>query len=315
MKRILVPLDGSACAEQVLASVQCLAPLLDAGVHLLRVVPDEEIGPILPESVVALAGSDGPVTVARDRQHEHERLRSEQAESYLAAQAGRFRQHGIAVTLEVQSGHPASAIIQAASQPEVALIAMGTHGWGGIQRWTLGSVANKVAHATSVPILLVRSNSQHALEALRLQQILVPLDGSAAAAIALPVATQLAQRADAALTLLRVVTPTLEIFSHPRPGSAQPSYHAMLTALCDQAQAGLAATSAMLQGQGVRAAPVVATGHPAETIVDEAQRRHVDLIVMATHGTTGVRRWALGSVADTTLHSSTAPLLLVHVGL
>ena len=58
--------------------------------------------------------------------------------------------------------------------------------------------------------------------------------------------------------------------------------------------------------------PVVTAGDPAQAIVDTAANEHADLIVMATHGYTGVRRWALGSVADKVLHASATPLLLVR---
>ena len=58
--------------------------------------------------------------------------------------------------------------------------------------------------------------------------------------------------------------------------------------------------------------PIVVSGEPAEAIVDTATNEHADLIVMATHGYTGVRRWALGSVADKVLHASATPLLLVR---
>jgi nucleotide-binding universal stress UspA family protein len=56
----------------------------------------------------------------------------------------------------------------------------------------------------------------------------------------------------------------------------------------------------------------VANGHPAEVIVDEAARHAASLIVMATHGRGGLRRWALGSVADKVLHTTTTPLVLVR---
>ena len=56
----------------------------------------------------------------------------------------------------------------------------------------------------------------------------------------------------------------------------------------------------------------VVSGEPAQEIVDTAANEHADLIVMATHGYTGVRRWVLGSVADKVLHVSTTPLLLVR---
>ena len=57
---------------------------------------------------------------------------------------------------------------------------------------------------------------------------------------------------------------------------------------------------------------MVVSGEPAQEIVDTAANEHADLIVMATHGSSGVRRWVLGSVADKVLHTSTTPLLLVR---
>ena len=67
-----------------------------------------------------------------------------------------------------------------------------------------------------------------------------------------------------------------------------------------------------LHEQGVAVFPVAVSGLPAEAIVDEAIDRGADLVVMATHGASGLRRWALGSVADKVLHAINAPLLLVH---
>ena len=64
--------------------------------------------------------------------------------------------------------------------------------------------------------------------------------------------------------------------------------------------------------QQVPAAPQVETGYPAEVIVDSARERQAGLIVMATHGRSGLRRWTLGSVADKVLHASSIPLLLVR---
>ena len=58
--------------------------------------------------------------------------------------------------------------------------------------------------------------------------------------------------------------------------------------------------------------PIVVSGEPAQAIVDTATNEHADLIVMATHGYTGVRRWALGSIADKVLHTSATPMMLVR---
>ena len=80
----------------------------------------------------------------------------------------------------------------------------------------------------------------------------------------------------------------------------------------EQAQQQLAATINRLGTHDVVITPVVLFGYPAEAIVDAAIDYQTDLIVMATHGYSGLRRWALGSVADKVLHASPVPLLLVR---
>ena len=86
----------------------------------------------------------------------------------------------------------------------------------------------------------------------------------------------------------------------------------MLNALHEQASRQLNAVAAELRNDGLTVTPVVDNGHAAEVIVDEATRRNASLIVMATHGRGGLRRWAMGSVADKVLHAATMPLVLVR---
>ena len=74
----------------------------------------------------------------------------------------------------------------------------------------------------------------------------------------------------------------------------------------------LEAQATMLRKRGLHVVSHVLNGHAAEAIIDEARQRPVDLLVMATHGYSGLKRWALGSVTDKVLHAATTPLLLVR---
>jgi nucleotide-binding universal stress UspA family protein len=145
--------------------------------------------------------------------------------------------------------------------------------------------------------------------------ILVPLDGSELAEQALPLATEPAIGAHAEVTLLQAVSPTIEAFpGFPPLGRPVTELGEVPTVMRAQAAKELGERAEELREQEVPVTTVVANGHAAEVIVDEAKQRHADLIVMATHGYSGIRRWALGSVADKVLHAAATPVVLVHAG-
>ena len=314
MKTILIPLDGSALAEQVLPHVRLLAPILAARVRLLRVVSDEEVACVLAHDG-ALAHELGERSPVRHPSAEQLRdLLRQRAADYLAARAVQLREAGVEADVVVRDGSPAEQIIAVAEHEHETVIAMVTHGYSGLRRWTLGSVADKVLHAATTPIFLVRATAPTPAGAIALQRIMVPLDGSAIAEQALPLAIRLARSARAELILLQVVAPPVEYvpglspFSRPLPESIQ-----FPDVLREQAQQQLSAAIDRFGTSEVAMRPVVMLGYPAEEIVDAAMARQADLIVMATHGYSGLKRWALGSVADKLLHASTIPLLLVRV--
>jgi nucleotide-binding universal stress UspA family protein len=202
-------------------------------------------------------------------------------------------------------------IVEAALGQHVSMIVMATHGYSGFKRWALGSVTDKVVHATATPVFIVRAEATARDRPLR--RIMIPLDGSALARQALPLATALAKTSGAELLLMHAIAATIEAYSgFPSRGRPIPQLAEVLKALRDQATNELGAQADELRAQGVRASTQVVQGHAAEVLVDEAARRGVDLIVMATHGYSGLRRWALGSVADKVLHATTTPLLLVR---
>jgi nucleotide-binding universal stress UspA family protein len=96
-------------------------------------------------------------------------------------------------------------------------------------------------------------------------------------------------------------------------GSRAFEHSSIISERCGQAQHQLDAHATILGNTVQYCETLSLIGYPAEVIVDEARRREVDLIVMATHGYSGLKRWALGSVADKVLHTTQTPLLLVRV--
>ena len=299
MKTILVPLDGSLLAEQVLPYVCVLAPLLDARVCLLRVVVEPVVEGGLAEGIAATYGMELPFASTQERWlHSVEQLR-QNAERYLESYAAYLRGSELEVVVDVRCGQAAEVIVEAAHDYRAVLVALATHGYSGLRRWALGSVADKVAHAASAPVLIVRNTAAALAPAIK--RIMVPLDGSELARQALPLATELARSARAELILLHVAAPGTAF--HHRATRARPA---------EPAGGELASVTHELRVQAVSVVAHEVNGHAAETIVDQAARCGVDLIVMTTHGYSGLRRWALGSTTDKVLHATTTPLILVR---
>jgi nucleotide-binding universal stress UspA family protein len=160
-QRILVPLDGSELAEQVLPYVKALihppSPL-EGGVRggtdvfLVSVLTTG-----LGDRTVALLTSYPPgLRLATTALHHAE----VQLRSYLRSVAAVLRDHGATVHIAVQRGSPADEILAHAAEVEADLISMTTHGFSGLSRWVYGNVAGKVLQGARSPVLLVRPTSE-----------------------------------------------------------------------------------------------------------------------------------------------------------
>jgi len=283
-RRILVPLDGSVTAEAVLPYATSLARAADASLLLLRIVTPGEIGQSL----------FWKTTIPAELRREWTEEALTRANVYLASVAERLRARDLHVVFDVQPADDAATAIvaRAEHESEVRLIAMTTHGYGGALRWAFGSVAAKVLHATPTPLLIVRSNGgEHpSVTEVTYRTICVPLDGSPLAEQALATAQPIAARIGATLLLVCVVT-----------GDD-----------IAEARKYLEGVAQRLRADRFNVQSHVVEGIPADQIVYVAQTDHADLIVMATHGRTGLRQIWLGSVASKVVHRSELPVLLVR---
>ncbi|MBA2682667.1 MAG: universal stress protein [Ktedonobacteraceae bacterium] len=144
------------------------------------------------------------------------------------------------------------------------------------------------------------------------QRILVPLDGTSLAEEALPIAARLASVASAELLLVRVVMPPLEqdmLAVEPERLIAQ-----SLEADLEEARAYLKRVITYEHLDATRVRTEVLEGLPALSILHLAQREQVDLIIIRSHGDSGLKRWLLGSMAQQLMRSSSIPLLILHEG-
>ena len=136
------------------------------------------------------------------------------------------------------------------------------------------------------------------------KEILVPLDGSELAEVALPYAEEMAGRLGVGVTLIYVSE------------SAEDQYYHVLQyyvqGMADATRHGAESHLKTPGGETIKAASVILVGHPAEEIVNYADKEDIDLIVMATHGRSGIKRWVLGSIADKVVRAAKQPTLFIR---
>jgi len=139
-RRALVPLDGSMIAEAIVPFILEIAGPLDMEVALLRVVVP---APVVVEGSTHVVVEDMPKLHA-------------DAQAYLASIASALRARGVRVTTHVRSGDAVGEILAGARESEADLIAMTTHGRGGLGRLLFGSIAEAVLRQAEIPVFLMR---------------------------------------------------------------------------------------------------------------------------------------------------------------
>jgi nucleotide-binding universal stress UspA family protein len=309
-RTIEVPLDGSKLAEQALPHAIALAHRLGAGLVLVRIA---EFGP-------------GVVYA-----HEHEREALKQAENYLGSlkqlitdPACKLALPPERVTIFASFGKAAREIVQVGTMEKCDLIMMTTHGFSGLSRLLLGSVAFEVFRRAQLPVMLIRPDGLGA-EPLMLSNlynancltssdltpakmdgsVVVTLDGSTKAESALPVALKLAHQLDSHLYLLRVVTLRLPFVPYDQEKEAEK--------LREEAYQYLDKLEGELILEGVRCSKVVRLGDAPDEILDYLYKAHPVITVMATHPRSSLGQIMLGGVTEEVLRKSHLPVMLVPI--
>ena len=321
-QRIVVPLDGSRRAERAIPVAARIARASGGSVVLLR--------------VVSIATEPWPTMVSQPtmRQQAMDAELTE-AETYLSEVATRPKLDHLPTETVALSGSTPSTILDVAHSCQADLIVLCSHGYTGMTRWVLGSVAEKVARHVGVPVLILREGGPIPAgphpDAARPLRALVALDGSAHAKAALEPAASLvaalAAPASGALHLVRVVPPvTAERGAQDddaRSSSEQVLHKAKhyLSATVEHLHEGLTAPGVADLNLGITwsiavdtdvASAIIRLAENGEDAQGAGAFGGCDVIAMATHGYSGLQHWAMGSITQRVLSATKLPLLVVR---
>ena len=296
--RMLIPLDGSKLAENVLPYARALAEALDLRIELLSVVDTMDFARTTHAGHVR---DFDPIIEAAVRE----------GEQYLEGVARSFT--GLKVTCVVEQGQADQIIIEKAAGDKETLIGMATRGRSGIHRWLMGSVAEKVLRGATNPLLLVRGDEEGKSDgAATLKSIVVPLDGSKLAETVLPRAVELAKKLSLEIVLTRAYQIPLSSYG-VADAAYIPNPNALMNVVKEEAGAYLETKVNELRQTGVeKVSSILLVGSGADEIIDLARTTPDNLIAMCTHGRSGVKRWALGSVTEKVVRHSGDPVLVVR---
>jgi len=264
IERILVPSDGSLESESAFAAIMPLVRAYAPEVAVLHVFEDPEAS-FLPPARIAKACSA-------------------------------LRAAGVNAFLELREGEPSEEIIRLAREKKSDLIAVSTHGRGGITRLIVGSVTEQILRNSEIPVLVTRAN----LPVHEWKRIVVALDGSDRGEAILPEATWLARKLGASIDVLQIAQPIVA----PAAGEVP----VVLPAVDPLPY--LYSIVSRLKHEGIEARAVSREGGAAEQILAYVKESGASLLCMTTHGRSGLARIFLGSIAEAVIRQAPCPVLL-----
>jgi nucleotide-binding universal stress UspA family protein len=300
LDQLLVTLDGSDFGEHAIPFAQAIAEKTGASVNISHVHCCEPPTQLLQNTPFQFEGVNMASYVARDAEEQRAYLKTR--EEAMKAELPENR-----ICSALLEGYVTEALERHAREIDADLIIMTTHGRTGVSRAWLGSVADSLVRHSSFPLLVIRSlEDGETFPDVRFDHFLVPLDGSATGEKILEPTVDLAKATGARLTLLHVVSPHVTVGARVSP---LPAGH--LEERLTKAEGYLASVAERMKGEGIEATPKIESHFaPARAILKTAADEEVDLIALATHGYTGVKRALLGSVTDKVLRAARWPLLL-----
>ncbi|MGD2124049.1 MAG: universal stress protein [Gemmatimonadota bacterium] len=300
LDQILVTLDGSEFGEHALPFAESIAAKTGASVNLSHVSCCDPPTDLLQNTPFQYEGVS---------MEAYEEKHAEEQRKYLKEKAAALKETlpGSRVDSTLLEGYVTEAIERHAGAIAADVVIMTTHGRTGVSRAWLGSVADSLVRHSNFPLFVIRPlDDGRSFPHPRFDHFLVPLDGTPIGEKILVPTVELGKAMGARFTLLHVVSPHVTVGARVSP---LPAGH--LQERLAKAEEYLSGVTERLRDHGIEAEPLIESHYaPARAILNTAEAQDVDLIAIATHGYTGVKRALLGSVTDKVLRASRWPLLL-----
>jgi len=221
----------------------------------------------------------------------------------------------IKITTIVEAGEPTENICNLVESNKIDLILMTAVSISGMKIGKmLGSVTDHVCQTVAIPVMLIRPQNQIPTDRkLRLiNHVLIPLDGSELSKLALPAGEELSSKLKVPVTLFQMAT-TVRLYNDVFGSSPYIDYTRVNDDEKKHAVEEMGLLEQELKAKGLNARSIVTTGSDAANeIIELCKKSGIDLVVMSTHGRSGLGRWVFGNVAEKVLRHGETPLLLVH---
>lgn len=305
-QKMLIPLDGSELAEVVFTYAKELAGRLDIDLTLLHVSSQATRDFIPMQKAYVKRAAD---TVKRHAREVQERT------------LGKVPEKPVKVKGELVIGYPAEEILRYATENEIDLILLATHGRSGLKRWSIGSVAGKVLGSSKTPVWLVRAGVEEETPYDKWPRttLIVPLDGSELAESVLPhveiLAKQRSKEPVEVLLLKISEPPSIPTYYGPEISGVSLNWGDYIQQETvrrrQSSEEYLAGIEKRIKANKINVSSQVIEGKANDELVDFASKHHQSVIIMATHGRSGISRLVYGSVAANLLHGITNPILMV----
>ena len=299
--RIVFATDFSACSIKAFGYALALAKFFEAQLTIVHVVRNYASLDI--EEAIVYVNIEEQVQGSRDRLEKH---------------VSSGRAHVPKIQSEILFGIPADKVCQFAFDNEADLIIIGAHGWSGLDRVLLGSVAERVICQAPCPVLSVPAREDKSFDwadtpesipiehvALKSGHLLLPVDFTDCSLEAFEYASGLAKSCHMSVSLLHAVEPlsySLDFnLSHPIENRH----------LRENVETRLSELTAVLRKENIRADYRLGERHAVDAILEGIKTTQPNLVVMGTHGRRGLTRLVMGSVATGVLRKSFSPILTV----